>query len=265
MDIQKPKTCPYCGSEVVEEGANLFCTNRLCPPRIAARFEHFAQKDAMDIEGFSEATAVQLNKKLGLTRPSQLYTLTAEDVAGLDGFKDKKINNLLSAIQNSRRVPLERFIFALGIDGVGRVAARDLAAAYQSVQNLSSATVDGLIELENIGEITARDIVAWFADEDNKTELNELLKYVTPEYTQRAVREGIFAGQTVVLTGTLSSYTRSQAQKIIEDEGGECGSSVTKKTTLVIAGEEAGSKLAKAQKLGIKIIDENEFVSMLGR
>ena len=265
VDIQKPKTCPYCGSEVVEEGANLFCTNRLCPPRIAARFEHFAQKDAMDIEGFSEATAVQLNKKLGLTRPSQLYTLTAEDVAGLDGFKDKKINNLLSAIQNSRRVPLERFIFALGIDGVGRVAARDLAAAYQSVQNLSSATVEGLIELENIGEITARDIVAWFADEDNKTELNELLKYVTPEYTQRAVREGIFAGQTVVLTGTLSSYTRSQAQKIIEDEGGECGSSVTKKTTLVIAGEEAGSKLAKAQKLGIKIIDENEFVSMLGR
>ena len=265
VDIQKPKTCPYCGSEVVEEGANLFCTNRLCPPRIAARFEHFAQKDAMDIEGFSEATAVQLNKKLGLTRPSQLYTLTAEDVAGLDGFKDKKINNLLSAIQNSRRVPLERFIFALGIDGVGRVAARDLAAAYQSVQNLSSATVEGLIELENIGEITARDIVAWFADEDNKTELNELLKYVTPEYTQRAVHEGIFAGQTVVLTGTLSSYTRSQAQKIIEDEGGECGSSVTKKTTLVIAGEEAGSKLAKAQKLGIKIIDENEFVSMLGR
>ena len=265
VDIQKPKTCPYCGSEVVEEGANLFCTNRLCPPRIAARFEHFAQKDAMDIEGFSEATAVQLNKKLGLTRPSQLYTLTAEDVAGLDGFKDKKINNLLSAIQNSRRVPLERFIFALGIDGVGRVAARDLAAAYQSVQNLSSATVEGLIELENIGEITARDIVAWFADEDNKTELNELLKYVTPEYTQRAVREGIFAGQTVVLTGTLSSYTRSQAQKIILDEGGECGSSVTKKTTLVIAGEEAGSKLAKAQKLGIKIIDENEFVSMLGR
>lgn len=148
---------------------------------------------------------------------------------------------------------------------MGRVAARDLAAAYQSVQNLSSATVDGLIELENIGEITARDIVAWFADEDNKTELNELLKYVTPEYTQRAVREGIFAGQTVVLTGTLSAYTRSQAQKIIEDEGGECGSSVTKKTTLVIAGEEAGSKLAKAQKLGIKIIDENEFVSMLGR
>ena len=265
VDIQKPKICPYCGSEVMEEGANLFCTNRLCPPRIAARFEHFAQKDAMDIEGFSEATAVQLNKKLGLTRPSQLYTLTAEDVAGLDGFKDKKINNLLSAIQNSRRVPLERFIFALGIDGVGRVAARDLAAAYQSVQNLSSATVEGLIELENIGEITARDIVAWFADEDNKTELGELLKHVTPEYTQRAVREGIFAGQTVVLTGTLSTYTRSQAQKIIEDEGGECASSVTKKTTLVIAGEEAGSKLAKAQKLGIEIIDEQAFVAMLGR
>lgn len=265
VNIQKPTVCPYCGSSVVEEGANLFCPNRLCPPRIVARFEHFAQKDAMDIEGFSEATADQLHKKLGLTRPSQLYTLTAEDIGSLEGFKDKKINNLLSAIENSKNVPLERFIFALGIDGVGRVAARDLANAFKSVDALSHATVEQLTELENIGEITARAIVGWFADDDNRAELADLLKYVTPVYGQRQVEGGIFFGQVVVLTGTLSAYTRSQAQKIIEDEGGECGSSVTKKTTLVIAGEEAGSKLQKAQKLGIKVIDEQEFVRMLGR
>ena len=265
VNIQKPTVCPYCGSSVVEEGANLFCPNRLCPPRIVARFEHFAQKDAMDIEGFSEATADQLHKKLGLTRPSQLYTLTAEDIGSLEGFKDKKINNLLSAIENSKNVPLERFIFALGIDGVGRVAARDLANAFKSVDVLSQSTVEELTELENIGEITARAIVGWFADDDNRAELADLLKYVTPVYEQRQVEGGIFFGQVVVLTGTLSAYTRSQAQKIIEDEGGECGSSVTKKTTLVIAGEEAGSKLQKAQKLGIKVIDEQEFVRMLGR
>lgn len=265
VNIQKPTVCPYCGSSVVEEGANLFCPNRLCPPRIVARFEHFAQKDAMDIEGFSEATADQLHKKLGLTRPSQLYTLTAEDIGSLEGFKDKKINNLLSAIESSKNVPLERFIFALGIDGVGRVAARDLANAFKSVDVLSQSTVEELTELENIGEITARAIVGWFADDDNRAELADLLKYVTPVYEQRQVEGGIFFGQVVVLTGTLSAYTRSQAQKIIEDEGGECGSSVTKKTTLVIAGEEAGSKLQKAQKLGIKVIDEQEFVRMLGR
>ena len=264
VDIQKPSVCPYCGSSVREEGANLFCTNRLCPPRIVAKFEHFAQKDAMDIEGFSEATAEQLNKKLGLTNCSQLYSLTAADVSLLEGFRERKINNLLSAISASRRVPLERFIFALGIDGVGKVAARDLANAFKSVQALSNSTVEQLVKLENIGEISANAIVNWFADESNVAELSALLSFVTPEYTVRETKGGAFEGQVVVLTGTLSSYTRSEAQKLIRDEGGECGSSVTKKTTLVVAGDEAGSKLEKAEKLGVKIIDEAAFKAMLG-
>lgn len=265
VDIQKPAVCPYCGSAVREEGANLFCPNRLCPPRIVARFEHFAQKDAMDIEGFSEATAGQLREKLGLTRPSQLYTLTAADIGSLDGFRNKKISNLLSAIQGSRSVPLDRFIFALGIDGVGKVAARDLANAFGSAEALSRATAEELIELENIGDITARAIVGWFADEDNGREFADLLSFITPVYEQKSVESGIFAGQVVVLTGTLTSYTRSQAQKIIEAEGGECGSSVTKKTTLVIAGEGAGSKLQKATELGVRVIDESAFAAMLGK
>ena len=139
---------------------------------------------------------------------------------------------------------------------------------WQRITDSINSTVDSisleqLVELENIGEITARAIVGWFADDDNKKELEDLLSFVTPEYEQRRVDSGIFAGQTVVLTGTLSTYTRSQAQKIIEDEGGTCSSSVTKKTTLVIAGEEAGSKLEKARSLGINVIDEQAFLAML--
>ena len=264
VNIKKPQICPFCGSKVKEEGANLFCTNRLCPPRIVAKFEHFASKDAMDIEGFSEATAAQLNQKLGFTQCSQLYALTEDDLLKLEGFRDKKISNLLSAIQKSRTIALERFIFALGIDGVGKVAARDLSAAFGSVQALSEATTEQLTELENIGQITAEAIVGWFKDEENKKELSALLNCITPVVEKR-VEGGIFAGQIVVLTGSLQSMTRGNAQKLIEKEGGVCGSSVTKKTTLVIVGEDAGSKLAKAQSLGIKIIDEAQFLAMIGQ
>lgn len=263
VDIGKPSVCPFCGSKIVEVGANLFCPNRYCTPRIIAKLQHFAQKDAMDIEGFSEMTAGQLNEKLGLTHCSQLYGLTENDLARLDGFKDKKIANLLGAIQKSRQIPLERFIFALGIDGVGKVAARDLAKAFKSVEQLRNAPRESLIALENIGEITAEAIVGWFSDVDNAAELERLLSFVSPEAGANPVQSGIFAGQFVVLTGTLASFKRSEAQKIIEQSGGQCQSSVTSKTTLLIAGEAAGSKLAKARSLGVKIIDEAEFRSMI--
>ncbi|MGN0814683.1 MAG: NAD-dependent DNA ligase LigA [Candidatus Coproplasma sp.] len=264
VDIVKPETCPYCGSKIVEIGANLFCPNRFCTPRIVAKFQHFAQKDAMDIEGFSEKTAELLNKSLGFTKCSELYTLTEGQLSALEGFKDKKISNLLGAIEKSRVVPLEKFIFALGIDGVGKVAAKDLARAYKSIDALRTASGESLTELENIGEITADAIVNWFADEDNQGELERLLSFISFEEVQKAVKSDIFAGQSVVLTGTLSNYKRSQAQKIIEENGGECQSSVTAKTTLVLAGEAAGSKLDKAKKLGIKIIDEDEFRRLIG-
>lgn len=265
VDIKKPVVCPYCGSNVVETGANLFCPNRYCKPRIVAKFQHFAQKDAMDIDGFSEMTATQLNEKLGFLHCSQLYTLTDSDLARLDGFKDKKIANLLAAIRKSTSVPLERFIFALGIDGVGKVAAKDLAKAYGSVESLRAATAGNLTELENIGDVTAEAIVGWFADAENMGELENLLKHVTPTVAERGDKSGIFAGQFVVLTGTLSSYKRSEAQKIIESLGGECQSSVTAKTTLVVAGEAAGSKLDKAKKLGVTIIGEEQFKQMISR
>jgi DNA ligase (NAD+) len=149
------------------------------------------------------------------------------------------------------------------VEGVGRVAAKDLAARFKCMESLKKATVDELIALENVGEITANAIVAYFSDEDNLLELSKLEEVgVTPIWSEEK-KEGIFSGESVVLTGTLSSFKRSEAQKLIEERGGVCQSSVTAKTTLVLAGEEAGSKLEKAKKLGIKIIDEETFKGML--
>ena len=262
-DIQKPCSCPGCQSPLVENGAHLFCTYRFCRPRIVAMLDHYASKNAMNIDGFSESTAQQLVERKGITAPSQLYALTAEDLADLDGFKDKKINNLLAAIEKSKTPTLDAFIFAIGVDGVGRVAAKDLAARFKSVENLQNATFEELIALENVGEITANAILEYFKDENNREELAALQAAgVIPVWADEK-KEGIFSGESVVLTGTLSSFKRSEAQKLIEERGGVCQSSVTAKTTLVLAGEDAGSKLAKAQKLGIKIIDEETFKKML--
>ncbi len=262
-EIEKPRICPACKSDLTEVGAHLFCPNRLCTPRIVAALDHYAGKNAMNIDGFSESTAQQLVERKGVTKPSDLYALTAEDLAALDGFKDKKIGNILTAIEKSKTPTLDAFIYAIGVEGVGRVAAKDLAARFKSIDAIKQATEEELIAMENVGEITAKAIVAYFRDEDNLFELDALAAAgVAPTWSDEK-KEGIFSGQSVVLTGTLSGYKRSEAQKLIEERGGVCQSSVTAKTTLVLAGEEAGSKLAKAQKLGIKIIDEQTFKEMI--
>ena len=262
-EIEKPVRCPACGSPLQETGAHLFCPNRLCVPRIVAALDHYAGKNAMNIDGFSESTALQLVEKQGIVKVSDLYNLTAEDLAKLEGFKEKKINNLLSEIEKSKTPNLDAFIYAIGIDGVGRVAAKDLASRFGSMETLQNATVEELLALENVGEITANAIVQYFQGEENLATLRALLAAgVSPVWSEEK-KEGIFSGHSVVLTGTLSSLKRSEAQKLIEEKGGVCQSSVTAKTTLVIAGEEAGSKLAKAQKLGIPVLDETAFLEML--
>lgn len=265
VDIAPPETCPYCGAPVREEGANLFCTNKNCRPRIAAQLANFASKGAMDIEGFSEMTAYLLYDELEVRRYSDLYFLDKDRLAKLEGFGDKKIKNLLSAIEASKNVPLDRFLFALGIDGIGKVASKDLAARFQSVEALSRATVPELVEMEDIGEKTAANIVNWFADEENRAELLRLSEAGVKPFMKQIEAGGVFAGQNVVLTGTLSRFKRSEAQKLIEEQGGVNQSAVTSKTTLVIAGESAGSKLDKAKDLGIRIIDEDEFLKILGK
>ena len=261
--VEKPCVCPACGTAVEEVGAHLFCPNRLCVPRIVAKLDHYAGKNAMNIDGFSESTALQLVERKGVKTFSDLYALTADDLAELEGFKDKKINNLLVAIEKSKTPTMDAFIYAIGVEGVGRVAAKDLAARFKNLENLTKATVEELMEMENVGEITARAIVEYFQDEENVAELVALREAgVVPVWSEEK-KEGIFSGESVVLTGTLTDFKRSEAQKLIEERGGVCQSSVTAKTTLVLAGEEAGSKLAKAQKLGIKIIDEATFKQML--
>ena len=263
VPVQKPAVCPACGAPVEEVGANLFCTNRLCPPRIVQKLTHYCSKNAADVEGMSEATLTLLHEKRGVTNFSDLYALTAESFAKLEGFKEKKIANLLSAIDASRHIPLERFLYAIGIEGIGRVAARDLAA-YGSVEAVAALTAEQLTAIEDIGEVTAANVVGYFADEENRAELARLKAAgVTPTVRVRSA-EGVFAGENVVLTGGLSSMSRPEAQKKIEALGGTAQSSVSRKTTLVIAGTDAGSKLEKARALGIRVIGEAEFLAMLG-
>ncbi|MDE7256823.1 MAG: NAD-dependent DNA ligase LigA, partial [Clostridia bacterium] len=198
VDVKKPERCPFCGGEIAEVGANIFCVNKECKPRIVATLTHFASKGAMDIDGFSEATATQMYEVLGVKKPSQIYSLNADDIARLEGFKDKKIKNLLTSIEKSREVTLDRFIFAIGIDGVGKVASKALAEHFESIDNLRNATEEELIALDDIGEITARTITGWFADGDNVDELEALAAKVSVKVTQKTDGSGIFGGQSVV-------------------------------------------------------------------
>ena len=221
IDIQKPTVCPFCGTTLTENGANIFCPNRLCRPRVVAKLAHFASKDAMDIEGFSEKTAEQLHDEFGLANASQLYGLTKEKLLSLDGFKNKKAENLLSAIEKSKAVTLDKFIYALGIEGVGKVAAADLAKAFGDMQTLRAATKESLLALDNIGDVTADTIVNWFADGENIAELERLLGVISPQ-AKKAAAGGVFSGQFVVLTGTLPTYKRSRAQELIDESGGVC-------------------------------------------
>jgi len=263
--VEKPAVCPACGSKVIERGAFLYCDNQNgdCAPQIVARFEHFASKDAMDIEGFSEKTAEQLLNEIGLRDIPDLYKLTASDLEGLEGFKDKKIANLLSAIQKSKEVSLDRFIYALGIAGIGKKSAKDLARKFKTLDALSQASYDILSAIDGVGPILAQNITDFFADQNNQEIIAGLLERGIKIEREKEY-SGAFSGFNVVITGTLMSYKRAQAQQLIVENGGEVSDNVSKSVNLVVAGEEAGSKLDKARSLGIKVIGEEEFKKMLG-
>lgn len=264
VPVEKPTACPYCGSAVEETGANLFCTNAHCPPRLVQKLTHYCSKNAADVEGMSEATLTLLLEQRGVEKFSDLYTLTEESFKGLEGFKEKKIGNLLSAIEKSKNIPLDRFLYAIGIGGIGRVAARDLAQ-FGSVEAVAALDKESLVALENVGEITANAILSYFADEENRAEIQRLYALGVKPVAKARHTQGAFAGLNVVLTGSLASLSRLEAQKLIEEQGGTAQSAVTSKTNLVVAGEKAGSKLDKAKKAGIPVIDEAEFLKRLGK
>lgn len=262
-EVEKITVCPYCKTPVVEVGANLFCPNEDCRPRVLAKLANFACKDGMNIDGFSEKTAGVLYDEIGVENFSELYTLDREKLVALDGFQDKKADNLLSAIEKSKNVALPNFIFALGIDGVGKKTAKDLAKKLKTLGGIANASVEELSALDDVGEVMSKSIFDYFRSEKNKNEIEKLLCAGVKIAEQTEIKSGSFSGEKVVLTGSLNSYTRSEAGKLVEERGGEIQSSVTKTTTLVIAGEAAGSKLDKAKKLGVTVIDEEEFKKRL--
>ena len=262
-EVEKITVCPYCKTPVVEVGANLFCPNEDCRPRVLAKLANFACKDGMNIDGFSEKTAGVLYDEIGVENFSELYTLDREKLVALDGFQDKKADNLLSAIEKSKNVALPNFIFALGIDGVGKKTAKDLAKKLKTLGGIANASVEELSALDDVGEVMSKSIFDYFRSKKNKNEIEKLLCAGVKIAEQTEIKSGSFSGEKVVLTGSLTSYTRSEAGKLVEERGGEIQSSVTKTTTLVIAGEAAGSKLGKAKKLGVTVIDEEEFKKRL--
>lgn len=260
IDIVPPTLCPACGNPVVEDGANLFCPNEYgCMPQICGKLAHFCEKDCMDIEGLSEKTIALLYQKIGLNSFEGLYNLSYADLDGLEGFKEKKIGNLIDNIRKSKSADLAHFINALGIPGVGKKLASDLARRFGDIASLAAASKEDLMLSQDMGPITADCIVDYFCKHSQTIEHLKVLG-IDPHY---AITEGIFSGKKVVITGTLSSFKRSEAASLIEKNGGEVQSSVTSATDILIVGENAGSKLEKARKNGVKIIDENEFLALV--
>ncbi|MBE5743947.1 MAG: NAD-dependent DNA ligase LigA [Clostridiales bacterium] len=262
-DVVKPTVCPYCNSLLVEDGANIFCVNPDCKPRVVGALTHFASKDAMNVEGFSEMTASLLFDEFNVKKFSDLYEIEKDQLLTLEGFKDKKSKNIIDALKNSKKTNLASFIYALGIDGIGKKTAKDLVKQFKSIDGIKNATLLELSAVRDIGDITANSVYEYFSNEENVREIDKLISLGVAFESEKTVDGGILQGQKFVLTGTLPTLKRSEASKIIESLGGEVMSSVSKLTTIVLAGEEAGSKLDKAKALGIKIIDENEFKNMI--
>lgn len=261
-----PSTCPVCGSKVVREVGEAVsrCVARNCVAKRKERIRHFAMKDALNIEGLGEKIVEQLVEEGLVKTYADLFRLKVDDVLPLEGFAEKSSEKLVSAIQAVRKPELNRVIFGLGIRHVGEALAKTLANRFKSLGKLMDASNDELLETEDIGPEVAKSIVHYFSDGDHRQEVEDLLKYVEP-LSPRSIQAGAkFAGMTIVLTGTLPTLSRSEATKLIEENGGKVSGSVSKATSFVLAGEEAGSKLDKARSLGVAVIDEAEFLKRLG-
>lgn len=261
-DIEKPVLCPECGTELIQTGAHLFCPNRDgCLPQAIMRLSHFAGRDAMDIDTFSEKTAAQLAQELSVREPWQLYTITKDSLLQLDRFGEKKADNLLSAIEKSKNCRLDAFLFAIGIPNVGRKTARDIAQYAGSLTRIAGMTAEELMTIGDVGTVVACSIVDYFSDAQLWQNVQKLLDAgVSPVWEQEQSSAGALVGMKVVVTGTLTRMSRQEAEEAVRRAGGTPTASVSKNTTFVLAGEKAGSKLDKAQKLGIPVIDEEEFL-----
>jgi DNA ligase (NAD+) len=269
-EFHMPENCPECGNELVrlEEEVALRCINPNCPAQLKEGLIHFVSRDAMNIDGLGEKVITQLFREKLIHTIADLYRLKKDELLELDRMGEKSVNNLLQAIEDSKENSLEKLLFGLGIRYVGSKAARTLAMEFETMENLQQASFEDLIAIDEIGDKMADAIVKHFAEEKVTNLLEELqqlginMAYKGPKQTT-VEEDAVFAGKTIVLTGKMENYTRNEAKELIEARGGSVTGSVSKKTDLLIAGEDAGSKLEKAEKLGVAIWNEQQLKSAI--
>lgn len=262
-----PNICPSCESKTFTKEGDPFtrCLNSDCPEQNIRKIIHFASREALNIEGLGDKVVATLYEKGIIKHTIDLFSLDRNKLVELERMGDKSVDNLLNAIENSKQNSLDKVIFALGILNVGKKAGKILAEYYKNLTNFSKATVDELLELPDIGLITAESIVDYLSNDNNLRFINELIEIgMNPQYEiQNKNTDNIFSGKTIVLTGKLVELTRNEAKEYLERFGAKVTGSVTSKTDYVIAGEKAGSKLAKAEQLGIQVLSEDEFIDIM--
>jgi DNA ligase (NAD+) len=265
MPYYLPGQCPVCGAPTAKDadGAFLRCTGAECPAQLSRNIAHFVSRDAMDIEGFGSAIVDGLIEKGLLRSAADIYYLSLEDIKSLWQKGELAANKLLSAIEASKQQDLARLIFALGIRQVGAKTGKVLAAQFGSMDALMNATLDELTQVSDVGDITAGNIADWFAQPQSRHMIQRLREAGVNFESKRVISDTRFAGKIFVLTGALSKFTREEATEKIELFGGKASGSVSKKTSFVVVGENAGSKERKARELGIPILSEDEFLEMI--
>ena len=264
-EIMVPKVCPSCGSEIIRDGVHYFCDNTLsCMPQMVKSIVHYGSREAMNIEGFSEKTAEQLFEKLNITSIPELYRLEKDQLLSVERFGEKKAQNLIDSLKNSKNCSLDSFIYALGIPNVGKKTAKDLAHSFKNINSIEKAVYEDLIKVQDIGDIVAQSIIEFFKQDKVLASISELLELgVNPIYEEAEVQENIFMNKTMVVTGTLEGYSRTEIKDKLESLGVKIAGSVSKKTDYVLVGKEPGSKYDKAVTLGVKVLTEEEFEKML--
>jgi DNA ligase (NAD+) len=262
-----PAKCPVCGTKVerAEGEAVTRCPNLTCPAQVRGRLYHFASRGAMDIEGLGDKLIDQLVTAELVKTPADLYRLRLDDLVPLERMAEKSAQNVIDAIERSKHTTLPRFIYALGIRNVGETVAEVLAEHFDSIEDLMKAGEEELSEIHGVGEVIAREIRAWFSVAANRKVVERLLAAGVGFARAPRAKSSEFAGKSFVFTGTLTKFTREEAEAEVKKRGGKATSSVSKSTTYVVAGDKAGSKLDKAQKLGVAVIGEDEFLKMIGR